>query len=255
MALLTPQVDCPNVSSNKSRVPYFYSVTLPPNHRQDVSSNQIYSPKNVALGLPNSSELLLGIWVGQGWKARSGDAKILLMLVKAEQTSVQRRRACGLPVKPGEGSSQPWWRPGEQERLAGCWRLSWYVLKSSSCKLSLSCPWAPGMLHSAPFPPLSSSEWVYASCTPPKSLSFSPLRKKMKREVWEQWKLRLKSFFSERDDIKLTFPDGPNAGSFMLRSSASKKTAQPHSWRSLKRDTHGDLAVMRLRPCEQSPGP
>jgi len=27
------------------------------------------------------------------------------MLVKAEQTSVQRRRACGLPVKPGEGSA------------------------------------------------------------------------------------------------------------------------------------------------------
>lgn len=167
---------------NKSRVPYFYSVTLPSDHRQDVSSNQIYSPKNVALGLPNSSELLLGIWVGQGWKARSGNDKILPMLVKAEKTSVQRRRACGLPVKLGEGSSQLWWRPGEEERLAGCWQLSWYVLKSSSCKLSLSCPWAPGMLHSAPFPPLSSSEWVYASYTPQNLCLSLPLGKKKKEE-------------------------------------------------------------------------
>lgn len=53
----------------------FFTVTLPPtiphsSHRDHVMFQSTLLSKNLALGLWNSSEPLVGIWIAQGWKAR-----------------------------------------------------------------------------------------------------------------------------------------------------------------------------------------
>lgn len=190
MALLTPQVDCPNVSSTNPRC--HISTVWP----CLLIIDRMWVP--IKFTSPrmwhwDSQTQVSCSWVSElvrGGRPGLGTPKFCQCWWK------QRKLVC----REGEHVASLWsWEKaapspgGDWERKRG-WLVadSFPVLKSSSCKLSLSCPWAPGMLHSAPFPPLSSSEWVYASYNPPNLCLSLPLgKKKKKREVWEQWKLRL----------------------------------------------------------------